>query len=180
MVNNTGQRLLVVTEQDGEILFGIKQGESLNVRSVKQTKNDKYFSNTIKVNIKGTFVKVMDREDEVIEMLKKYPSTYLAINIMKKYLVKEYNVLLKDNKKYKAVDLSRDMGISRQSAGVHIAKLKELNILGEIDTNKGRLFCINPYYYLRGEKASEQVAKVFDKNSKKPKGVDLVPNGEDL
>lgn len=169
MINNTGQRLLVVTEQDGEILFGIKQGESLNVRSVKQTKNDKYFANTIKVNIKGTFVKVMDKEQQVIEMLKKYPSTYLAINIMKKYLVKEYNVLLKDNKKYKAVDLAKDMEISRQSAGVHIAKLKELNLLGEIETNKGRLFCLNPYYYLRGEKASEQVVKLFDDNAKKNK-----------
>lgn len=163
MVNNTGQRLLVVTEKDGEILFGIKQGESLNVRSVKQTKNDKYFANTIKVNIKGTFVKAMDKEQEVIEMLKKYPSTYLAINIMKRYLVKDYNVLLKDNKKYKAVDLAKDMGISRQSAGVHIAKLKELNLLGEVDTNKGRLFCLNPHYYLRGECARQAVVDVFDK-----------------
>ena len=163
MVNNTGQRLLVVTEQDGEILFGIKQGESLNVRSVKQTKNDKYFASTIKVNIKGTFVKAMDKEKEVIEMLKKYPSTYLAVNIMKRYLVKDYNVLLKDNKKYKAVDLAKDMDISRQSAGVHIAKLKELNLLGEVETNKGRLFCLNPRYYLRGECASQAVVDVFDK-----------------
>jgi predicted ArsR family transcriptional regulator len=88
---------------------------------------------------------------------------------MKKYLVKEYNVLLKDNKKYKAVDLAKDMEISRQSAGVHIAKLKALNLLGEIETNKGRLFCLNPYYYLRGEKASEQVVKLFDDNVKKNK-----------
>lgn len=163
MVNTTGQRLLVVTEEDGEVLFGIKPGESLNIRTEKQTENDKFFALNIKVQITGNFIKNMDKERELIDALREYPSTYMALNIMKQYLVKDYNVLLKENKKYKIVDLARDMGITRQGAAAHINKLKELDVVAEIDTNKGKLFCINPYYYYRGKHVSKAVVDLFDK-----------------
>ena len=60
MLNDTGQRLFIVTEQDGEVLFKVEKGESVNVRSVAQTKNDKFYSPKSKINIRGKFIKVMD------------------------------------------------------------------------------------------------------------------------
>lgn len=161
MVNDLGQKLLVITEQDGEILFEVNENESVNIRSEKQTKNDKYYSPPIK--IKGRFIKTMWNEKEVVDMLIKFPATYLALGVMKRYIVSNYNVLLKDGKKYKGVDLARDLGVSRQSASSHIAKLKELNILAEVKTNKGVLYCINPKYYLMGDSVPENVEKAFEK-----------------
>ena len=161
MLNDTNQRWHIVTEQDGEVIFTVNKGESVNIRSVKQTENDKFYSPKIK--IKGTFVKVMDREQFILEQLKDDPSVYLAINLMRKYLVPRQNVLLKNGKKFKTVDLANEMGISRQWATRHIRKLKELNVLAEIQTNKGRLLVMNPNYYHRGEDVEKRVYDLFDK-----------------
>ena len=163
MINNTGQKLIVVTEQDGEVLFKIENGESLNIRSVQQTKNDKYYSPKIKINIKGRFTKVMDKEKEIVDKLIKFPSTYIALSIMRRYIVPNYNVLMKDGKKYKCVDLAQDMNITRQMAAKHIAKLKQENILSEIETNKGKLMVLNPYYYFKGDEVPKLVLDAFDK-----------------
>lgn len=160
MINDTGQRWHIVTEKDGEVIFTVNKGESVNIRSVKQTENDKFYSPRIK--IKGTFVKVMDREQEVVEKLKDDHSAYYAITIMRKYLTKGQNVLLKNGKKYKAVDLAKEMGITRQWAGRHIRKLKELNVIAEIETNKGKLIVMNPNYYHRGEDVEQRVYDLFE------------------
>lgn len=164
MVNNLGQTLLVIGEQDGEILFKVGKNESINIRNKKQTNSDKYYSANVK--IKGRFVKVMWEEREVVDMLIKYPSTYMALAVMKRYLVTNYNVLLKNGKKYKCSDLAKDLGVSRQSASTHINKLKELNILGEVETTKGKLYCINPYYYIVGEEVPQNILNVFEKQKR--------------
>lgn len=161
MINDTGQDLYIITEQDGEILFKISGGEKFTIRSVAQTKRDKYYSP--KVKLKGRFIKTMDKEKELTELLLDSPSTYLAINIMKRYIVTNYNVLIKDGLRYGVQDLADDMKISRQMASNHISKLKKLNVLNEIKTDRGKLFVINPYYYFRGEEIPQRVLDLFDK-----------------
>ena len=74
MINNTGQRLIVFTEQDGEVLMKIGENEKLIVRSVAQTENDKTYSP--KKKITGGFKKVMDAEEMVVDLLADSPSTY--------------------------------------------------------------------------------------------------------
>lgn len=162
MINQTGQRLYVVTENDGEIIYTINKDEKITVRSAAQAKQDKYYSP--KVQVSGVFVKVMKNEKKLIELLKGSASTYAAVNIMKHYLVSNYNVLLKDGRKYKATDLAEDMGISRQMATIHINKLKSLNVLGMIETDKGKLYCLNPQYYFKGTEVPKSVLDLFDKN----------------
>jgi CTP-dependent riboflavin kinase len=160
MVNNTGQKICLITEDDGELLFKVNQGESFTVRSAKQTKRDKYYSP--KVKITGRFIKTMDKEKELVDLLLDSPSTYLAISIMKRYIVTNYNVLVKDGIKYGVQDLAKDMKISRQMASNHIRKLESINVLAKLETDRGKLFCINPKYYFRGEEVPESVLKLFE------------------
>ena len=108
----------------------------------------------------------MDKEQEILEKLKDDPSAYLAIAIMKKYLVPRQNVLLKDGKKYKTIDLADEMGITRQWASRHIKKLKKLNVLSEVETNKGILLVMNPDFYHRGEDVDKRVYDLFNKPNK--------------
>lgn len=161
MVNNTGQNLFVVTEEDGEILFKINQNESFSIKSEKQLKKDRLYSQRVKIT--GRFIKTMDKEKELVEMLLDSPSTYMAISIMKRYIITNYNVLVKDGIRYRVQDLACDMKISRQMASCHIKKLKDLNVVGEIETDRGKLFCINPKYYFRGEEVPKSVLDVFNK-----------------
>ena len=161
MINNTGQRLIVFTEQDGEVLMKIGENEKLIVRSVAQTENDKTYSP--KKKITGGFKKVMDAEEMVVDLLADSPSTYWALNKMKRYLRINENTLVKDGKKYKVSDLAKDMNITRQTAGLHFKKLKETNIIAEIDMGKkGTFWAINPYYYLYGDGVPEKIAKLFE------------------
>lgn len=152
----------LVTEKDGEVLFDIKPGESLNIRSVAQTKSDKLYSPMIQFK-KGRFIKVMIEEKEVVDKLKKSPATYMALNIMKRYITPNYNVLLKpDGKKYKCVDLAKDMDISRQMAARHLKELQKLNLIQEVETaNKGTLWAINPNYYFMGNEIPQKVVNAF-------------------
>lgn len=163
MINDTGQKLLIVTENDGEILFKVEKGETLNIRSVKQTNSDKYYSPMIEINKGKRFIKTMVvEESKIIEKLKDFPSVYMALNVMKKYLVKNYNVLLKNDKKYKIVDLAEEMGVSRQMASIYIKKLKELNLVAEIETNKGKVYAINPSIYFNGNEIPQRVYDIFE------------------
>lgn len=164
MINNTGQRLHIVTENDGEIIFTINKDEKITVRSALQTSRDKYYSP--KVKLTGVFIKAMNNEKKLIELLKGNSSTYMAVNIMKHYLVSNYNVLIKEGRKYKATDLAEDMGITRQMATIHINKLKSLNVLGMIDTDKGKLYCLNPHYYFKGTEVPQSVLDIFAKAKK--------------
>ncbi|NCD07321.1 MAG: HTH domain-containing protein [Spirochaetia bacterium] len=165
MINDTGQKLLIITENDGEILFSVEKGETLNIRSVRQTNNDKFYSPMIEINKGKRFIKTMVIEEKnVIKKLKDFPSVYMALNIMKEYLVKNYNVLLKaDGKKYKINDLAEEIGVSRQMASRYIKKLKELNIVAEIDTNKGKVLAINPSIYFNGSEIPQRVYDIFNK-----------------
>ena len=96
-------------------------------------------------------------------MLQQHPSTYVALGIMKSYLMPNFNILVKNNKKYVAAKLAKDMGISCQASGTHIRKLKELNIIAEVDIGrKGKYLAINPYIYLAGDYVPTEIVKLFN------------------
>lgn len=161
-INDTGQKLLIVSEADGEILNIINENEKVIIRRGKQPTADKYYSP--KVKIKGRFIKVMDDERFILDEFIDCPMSYLAINYMKRYLVPNYNVLMKNGKKYKCNDLAEDMKITRQRASHHIKILKQKNIIAEVETNKGKLLAINPEFYCASEEVPERIVRLFKKN----------------
>lgn len=166
MINNTGQDWIILSAQDGEVLTRVYDGESISIRSVKQVENDKYFSR--KVRIKGGFIKVMKDEQKVVKKLIDYPATYLALNLMKGHLEYNTNLLVKnDGSKYKGVDLAEEMNITRQSAMLHFKRLKQHNLIAEVEMKRGKYWAINPCYYLYGDSVLEKVLKAFDIKYKK-------------
>ena len=166
MRNDSGSRLLVVVEETGETIDIIDKGEGYNVRSAEQVNHDQDFKVKKFVSIRGKFVKMMEEEQELIDRYLKKPSVYLAYCKMKKYLVPNYNVLLKNGKRYKVADLAEDLQVSRQMASLYVRDLKNDNVICEIEThNKGFLFAINPWYACNGEKCDELVVKAFEKQA---------------
>lgn len=114
--------------------------------------------------VNGRYIKAMPKEQQIIYMLQQYPATYVALGIMKSYLMPNFNILVKNNMKYGATKLAKDMGISRQASGMHIKKLKELNIIADVDLGrKGKYLAINPYCYLAGDYVPFEILKLFDK-----------------
>ena len=160
MINKTGQRLLVVTEQDGEVINFVNEGETINVRSKKQTEQDKFYAQKVKLNA-GRLITVMEKEKEVIKKLVKYPSTYFALSILKCYIQFNTNLIVKEGKKYRCIDLANEMGITRQMASIHLKRLEELNFIAEVPTNRGMFWAINPNYYRKGDEIPKLVYDAF-------------------
>ena len=163
---NTGQGAVLIDKATGEIMVDIDDGCNVNVRSLGQAENDKYWSP--KEKIKGRFVKVMvDNEERVFEMLKGFPAVYVAFNRMKKYLQINENTVMKDGRKYKTSDLAEEMGVSRQMACFYIRKLKELNLIAELDNGrKGKVLVVNPEIYLAGVEVPMKTLKLFEDKGK--------------
>ena len=112
--------------------------------------------------ISGRFIKTMPKEQQIVYLLASNPSIYLALNVMKFYLQPNSNVLLKNGKKYGSMRLAEDMNVTRQTSGVYIRKLKELNIIAEVDMGrKGKYLAINPYIYLAGDYVPTEIVRLF-------------------
>ena len=103
-------------------------------------------------------------EKEVLKMLLLYPATYLSLGILKGYMTNK-NIVVKKGERFRGVDLASEMDITRQSASLHIQRLKELKIVKEVEHLGKKYYCLNPYYYTRGENNSvpENVEKAFEK-----------------
>ena len=159
---DTGQGAFLVDKATGEVIVDIDDGFNVNVRSPAQTENDKYWSPREK--IKGRFVKVMvDNEERVFEMLKGLPAVYMAFNRLKKYLQINENTVMKDGRKYKTSDLAEEMCVRRQMACFYIRKLKELNLIAELDNGrKGKVLVVNPHIYLAGVEVPMKTLKLFE------------------
>ena len=71
--------------------------------------------------------------------------------------------LVKNGKKFKIQDLAEELGVVRQTASTYIKRLKDMNIVAEINTSMGKLYALNPNIYCRGEEVPEMVLKAFDK-----------------
>lgn len=114
--------------------------------------------------IKDRFIKVMPAEQRFLSEFQKNPATLVALNYLKLYLVPNFNILIKDDKKYSISKLARDMGITRQSASCHIKRLKELNIVADYEYgNKGKYLAINPYCYLAGDYVPNEIVRLFER-----------------
>lgn len=157
---------ILFVDENGEIQGKAYKGERLIIRSPLQQKNDKYYSPPIKLR-GGSFVKVMYTEKEVLSMLQEYPSTYYALGVIK-FHIEDYDNLLKnkDKSKFKGKDLATEMGITPQMASVHFKRLKEINLLAEVPTNRGMYWAINPKYYCRSDEIPKLVYDAFEKKIK--------------
>lgn len=158
--NNSETNWLLIAEEDGEVLSEIRFGESISIKSKERTRADEMYVPTQK--LQGRFIKMIkDNQEELVEKLKEFPSVFVALFLMTKYIKYNYNVLLKDGKKYKCIDLANDLGVSRQTASTYISKLKELNILAEIESSRGKLLAVNPRYFVNGTKVPKEVVNLF-------------------
>lgn len=161
IINNTKKPLNLYDEND--VYYGTVEGNGgrASFFSAAQVQTQRDYAN--RVVLEWKFVKCMEKEQEVIELLKDHMDTYYALNIMKHFLVKEYNVLVKaDDTKFTVVDLAEVLGVTRQSANTHMKLLKELNIVKKIKTVEyGTVFAINPDYYMNGGYAKKEVYDLF-------------------
>lgn len=158
----------LVSRETGEIFGDIRKGESINIRSVAQAENDKYWSPKRKSN--GRFIKIMEAEKkEVALKFTGKPATYLAFHIMSMNVQMNTNLVVReDGKKYRIVDLAKEMGITRQSASVHIKKLQEANLIAEMEVKgKGNYWVVNPNYCLASSEIPENVYRIFEKRERK-------------
>ena len=149
-----GEELGIVNLNTAEILHRIKEDERIRIYNKKQVKRNKYYSKPIEVNTNE---------------LSKSSSTFLALNILALYICPTDNLVKidRENTKYKIKDLAAKMGITRQQASAHIKKLKELNIVAEVEMANGKFYAINPEYYCRNTKIPERVLNAFDTTKKK-------------
>lgn len=70
---------------------------------------------------------------------------------------------MKDGRKYKTADLAEEMGVSRQMASFYIRKLKELNLIAELNNGrKGKVLVVNPEIYLAGVEVPMRTKKLFE------------------
>lgn len=146
----------------GELLFKVRNGESIVIRSKSQTQNDKTLIPAKQV--KGGFIKIMkNKKNQLFEKLRNYPTTFMALFKMLDYLNFESNFLIKDGRPYRCADLARDLGITRQSASEHIHRLEKENLLRVLQTDKGNVFVVNPNYIFEGKKVPVSVIKLFEK-----------------
>lgn len=157
---NTGQSVYITDAETGEVYIKTNKDDTVSIRSPAQVENDKRWGTFKKIT--GRFVKVMDKEQQVVDMLRGNMATYYALNLMKRYIQVNKNTLEKDGKKYRVVDLAKDMNTTRQSAGLYFKKLKEANLIAEWDLkSKGKYWVVNPDYYLVGEGVPLEVYKLF-------------------
>lgn len=130
-----------------------------------------------------TFVKVklnnaissFPNETELVKALKDDLKTFYALTVMKHFLLKDRNILVKnivkDGKeqtvKFTAIDLQEALGYkTRQAASKHIMKLKSLNIVKGIKTKDfGYVFAINPNYYMNGTSVPKEISELFNEGN---------------
>lgn len=163
MINETKQTLLIVTENDGEVISKIYKGESCNIRSELQTKIDKQFSPRIKL-FKGRFLKVMEKEEEILDYFSEAPMTYLVLNKLKHYLEYNSNFIKKNGKRYNIQDMAQDLNISRQMMRIHINRLKDIKLLIEVKDKNGTFLAMNPYYIFKGNEIPKKIIDLFPEN----------------
>lgn len=148
LVQAKNKPINVCTEQDGKVLMHI--GE-----------NDKFYSpDTI---ISKKFIKVMVDEKEIAKMLMGNPTTYAVLGIIKSCLVPNQNYLMKDGRKYKPIDLAREIGISAQAASRHFKILEKANLISEYKVKNGKVWVVNPNYYLSGATVPKRILDLFEK-----------------
>lgn len=135
MINNTGEEINLFDEF-AEFVISVKDGEDFSVRTVKQVAYGEFLFPRVSINKRERFVKVMYKEKKVKKKLLPYPATYMALSVMRDYISPKTNLIMKNGMKYRCIHLAEDMGITRQSASVHLKRMQELmTTLDEIDND---------------------------------------------
>lgn len=172
IVNNTKEPLPLFTA-DGEKWTEVPpNGGRLMTFTGAQTAKQKEFASRVKID--WEFVKCMVSEQDVMDWLKDDTKTYFALNVLKYYLLYNYNYIVKTTEKngkekvvkFTAEDLGKIMGgdkaQTRQSGSRHIKKLKELGIIKQIKTEDyGVVFVMNPNYYMNGSSVPKEIWELF-------------------
>ena len=166
MINDSGENIALIGSKSGEYFGEIRPGEKINIRSVVQQRRDKWFGGHKVVSIRGTFKKMISENlDDVLNRLKDSHTAFYALIILCKYLLTDYNLLVKDGRKFKIMDLADEMGIVRQRASDYMKRLKNENLVCEIETSMGKYWAVNPYYFCNGSGCDERVVKAFEKQA---------------
>lgn len=164
MTNNFGQNLNIISEKDGECICTIHPNESFNIRSLRQTENDKYYSPS--KEIKGRFKKLMDLNiDKIVNSLKEKPAALIVLLKLSKHLEYNTNLLVKNGERYSCNDLAAEMDITKQMASRHIQTLRKANIVNEIKTKYGMRYVINPYVLNNGTQFPKAILDLFNKEN---------------
>lgn len=108
---------------------------------------------------------LMNNSKDVIDKLSNSHTAFYALIILCKYLLADYNLLVKDGRKFKIMDLADEMGIVRQRASDYMKRLKNENLVCEIETSTGKYWAVNPYYFCNGSGCDERVIKAFEKQA---------------
>ena len=153
------QDFYLVGAEDGEILDKIDKGSSIGIRTPAQTKNDKYYSPDMAINSK--FTKVMCGEEVVIDILGDNIKAYRLLIKMRKYLEPKTNYLKKNNQKLKIIDMAKELNISKQACSKHFKILEKVNLIAEIEIKDGKIWTMNPYYYMAGITVPKRVVDLF-------------------
>ena len=149
-------------EEIKQILSKVKTNEPI-IENAQETID--FFEKKVKLPKQRNKIKELN-QDKVISMLRGFPATFFALSVMKGNMTNK-NIVEEKGNKYRCVDLAKDMETTRQSAHIHIKRLKELNIVAEVLIDDKKYFCINPDYYKRGENESKIPQKVVDAFKKK-------------
>lgn len=169
--NETGQPVVLVTLKDGE-LVGIEipkdwSGEFLSSAEILRRK---FYRQLIRKPIQGKFVKMFISTKQLAEKFKDYDEAFRAITYLIEYIQPKSNILMKGERKWQKDDLSKDMGVSRQTAYRYIDKMIEEQLLKQITIlGKGKVWVVNPYYFENGEDTIEEVINAFSKPRKEDK-----------
>lgn len=165
VVNKTNNSIFY-TDLDTGNTIEIPAGGDCNIRTAEQTAASHSYFDTIPTG--SIFKKVMERIDEVGDLLKRNESTVRAFLYLINYVSKDENTLQIHDKDigwrpYTAQDLADRMGVDIQMARKHISRMKKANILGVVNLHKETYLCVNPRYVANGNKIPRVVAEVFNK-----------------
>lgn len=156
------QDFYLVGAEDGEVFDKIDKGSSIGIRTPAQTKNDKYYSPDMAINSK--FTKVMYGEEVVIDILGDNLKAYRLLIKMRKYLEPKTNYLKKNNQKLKIIDMAKELNISKQACSKHFKILEKANLIAKIEIKDGKIWTMNPYYYMAGITVPKRVVDLFQNN----------------
>lgn len=120
------------------------------------------------------YIKIFDKEFELVIRCRKDNRFYFGINCLLPYLVKNYNILMKPYEvngqkmllKVTDKDIQKifNAKTKKQTTAI-IEKLSDYNVMKSLNTEEyGEVYAINPYYYLNGSYVPKAVDGLF-KNS---------------
>lgn len=170
--NDTGQPISLVTNKDGEYLgIDIPECWTAELLSPAEILRRKFYRQLVYKSVQGKFVKMFVSTKQLAEKFKDYDEAFRAITYLIEYIQPKSNILMKGERKWQKDDLSKDMGVSRQTAYRYIDKMVEEQLLKQIVIlGKGKVWVVNPYYFENGEDTIEEVINAFSKPRKEDKG----------